>query len=155
MEACLRLTIIVPAFNEEAWLAPTLDSVHAAAERLCARSRVDLEMIVVDNNSNDGTATVARSRGATVVQEPVQGIARARNTGARHAVGDVLGSLRGLARESRRTVRLIQEPRVRPSCRRFDQWPPWKILLWTNPLSIVLFRRWKPAWKGWYSDPVR
>ena len=245
MEACLRLTIIVPAFNEEAWLAPTLDAVHAAAERLCARSRVDLEMIVVDNNSHDGTATVARSRGATVVQEPVQGIARARNTGARHAMGDVLvfvdadvivprtlleainatmsdpncigggvdidyrprrawvglylrawrflgnltgmvqgaaqfcrksvfeqvggydekawigedvdfyWSLRGLARESHRTVRLIREPRVRPSCRRFDQWPPWKILLWTNPLSIVLFRRWKPAWKGWYSDPVR
>ena len=245
MEACLRLTIIVPAFNEEAWLAPTLDSVQAAAERLCARSRVDLEMIVVDNNSNDGTAAVARSRGATVVQEPVQGIARARNTGARHAMGDVLvfvdadvivprtlleainatmsdpncigggvdidyrprrawvglylqgwrflghltgmvqgaaqfcrksvfeqvggydekawigedvdfyWSLRGLARESHRTVRLIREPRVRPSCRRFDQWPPWKILLWTNPLSIVLFRRWKPAWKGWYSDPVR
>ena len=90
MKACLRLTIIVPAFNEEAWLAPTLDSVHAAAERLCARSRVDLEMIVVDNNSDDGTATVARSRGVTVVHEPVQGIARARNTGARHATGDVL-----------------------------------------------------------------
>ena len=125
MEACLRLTIIVPAFNEEAWLAPTLDSVHAAAERLCARPRVDMEMIVVDNNGMD-------RRGRRLLLEPPRA-----------------------ARESHRTVRLIREPRVRPSCRRFDQWPPWKILLWTNPLSIVLFRRWKPAWKGWYSDPVR
>ena len=91
MGHCLRLTVIVPAFNEEACLAPTLDSVHAASERLRARSRVDIETIVVDNNSNDGTATVARTRGATVIHEPVQGIGRARNTGARHATGDVLG----------------------------------------------------------------
>ena len=29
------------------------------------------------------------------------------------------------------------------------------ILIWTNPLFIALFRRWKPVWRGWYSDPVR
>ncbi|MYK87101.1 MAG: glycosyltransferase family 2 protein, partial [Acidobacteria bacterium] len=86
----LRFTLIIPAFNEEACLAPTLDSVHVATERLRARPRVDVETIVVDNNSDDGTATVARNRGATVIHEPVQGIARARNTGARHATGDVL-----------------------------------------------------------------
>ena len=58
---------------------------------------------------------------------------------------DFYWSLERLARESRRTVRLIRDSRVRPSCRRFDKWPLWKILLWTNPVFIVLFRRRKPG----------
>jgi glycosyltransferase involved in cell wall biosynthesis len=45
---------------------------------------------VCDNNSTDRTAEVARQAGATVVFEPVNQIARARNTGARHASGDWL-----------------------------------------------------------------
>ena len=86
----MKLTIIVPAFNEESYLAATLDSIQAAAAQLRARSDVDIETIVVDNNSADETAAIARSKGATVVHEPVQGIARARNAGARHAQGDML-----------------------------------------------------------------
>ena len=81
----MKLTIIVPAFNEQAYIGPTLDSIQVAVRRLQARSGVDVETIVVDNNSTDGTAVAARAKGATVVHEPVQGIARARNTGARHA----------------------------------------------------------------------
>lgn len=86
----LRFTVIVPAFNEEAYLAETLDSIFVAAELLRATSNVDVETIVVDNNSSDGTAAVARARGATVVREPVQSISRARNSGAHQAMGDVL-----------------------------------------------------------------
>ncbi len=86
----MKLTIIVPAFNEEAYLAATLNSIQTAAARLRARSEVDTDVIVVDNNSNDGTAAVARGKGATEVHESAQGVARARNTGARHAEGDVL-----------------------------------------------------------------
>ena len=85
-----KLTIIVPAFNEEAYLDSTLDSIQAAAAQLRSCSNVDIDTIVVDNNSRDQTAAVARDRGARVVREPVQGIARARNAGARHAEGDVL-----------------------------------------------------------------
>ena len=240
-----RLTIIVPAFNEEAYLATTLDSIHASASRLRSRSNVDIDTIVVDNNSRDRTAAVARGRGARVVHEPVQGIARARNAGARHAEGDVLvfidadvtvphdllqevhtamsdpdcvgggvdivyqpkrlsvrlylrawrvlarlagmvqgatqfcrrgvfeqvggydekvwigedvefyWSLKRFARRTGRTVRFMRSPRVRPSCRRFDKWPLWRTLVWTNPLFIWLFRRWKTVWKGWYSRAVR
>ena len=240
-----KLTIIVPAFNEEAYLPSTLDSIHAAAAQLRSRSSVDIDTIVVDNNSRDQTAAVARGRGARVVREPVQGIARARNAGAHHAEGDVLvfidadvtvphnllqevhaamsdpdcvgggvdvdyrpkrlpvrlylrawrvlGRLTGMvqgatqfcrrsvfeqvggydekvwigedvdfywglkrfARRTGRTVRFMRSPRVRPSCRRFDKWPLWRTLVWTNPLFIWLFRRWKTVWKGWYSRAVR
>jgi glycosyltransferase involved in cell wall biosynthesis len=49
------------------------------------------ECIVVDNNSTDSTAAVARSHGADlVVQEPVNQIARARNAGAAKASGRFL-----------------------------------------------------------------
>ena len=82
----MKLTVIVPAFNEEAYLTPTLNSIETAAAYLRTRSNVDIDMIVVDNNSEDETAAIAREKGATVVHEPAQGIARARNTGARHAV---------------------------------------------------------------------
>ena len=79
----MKLTIILPAFNEEAYPALTLDSIQTAAEHLRTRCNVDIDVVVVDN-SNDSTAVVALSKGATVVYEPVQSVARARNTGARH-----------------------------------------------------------------------
>ena len=222
-----KITIVIPAYNEAAWLPGTLGSIAASAEDLRRHSGVQVEVIVVDNNSSDATGDVARERGAQVIHEPVQGIARARNAGARQAAGDVLvfvdadvivpptllraiqsalsdpdcvgggvdveyrplrlavrwylgawrllGRLLGMvqgatqfcrrdvfdrvggfdegawigedvdfywamkrhARQARRAVRLIREPRVRPSCRRFDQWPLWKTLVWTNPVFIA------------------
>ena len=60
-----------------------------------------------------------------------------------------------LARAGGRRVHLIREVRVRPSTRRFDNWPLWRILLWTNPVIIALLRRTRSVWGGWYSQPVR
>src|SRR6185369_2142425 len=48
------------------------------------------ELIVCDNNSKDKTADLAREAGATVVFEPINQIARARNRGALQAKGDWL-----------------------------------------------------------------
>jgi glycosyltransferase involved in cell wall biosynthesis len=50
----------------------------------------EVEFIVCDNNSTDRTAEIARAAGATVVFEPVNQIARARNSGAAAATGDWL-----------------------------------------------------------------
>ena len=63
----MKFTVIIPAFNEEAYLASTLDSLQSAAAYLRVRSNVEANIIVVDNNSYDGTAAVARDRGALVV----------------------------------------------------------------------------------------
>ena len=86
----MSMTIIIPAFNEEAYIGPTLDAVRAAADHLSTRSDTRVEIIVVDNDSEDGTVPVARNKGATMVHGPVRNIARARNTGACHAAGNVL-----------------------------------------------------------------
>lgn len=81
----VKLSIIIPAYNEEKRLPATLDAILREME-----SFGNVELIVVDNNSTDRTATIARERGAIVIHEPQHNIARVRNTGAARACGDVL-----------------------------------------------------------------
>ncbi|MBI5774468.1 MAG: glycosyltransferase [Verrucomicrobia bacterium] len=85
----MKISIVIPAFNEEKLLAETLRAVESAAAAFTAAGWAR-EIIVCDNNSTDRTAELARAAGATVVFEPVNQIARARNTGAAAATGDWL-----------------------------------------------------------------
>jgi len=79
-------SIIIPAYNEAEWLPLTLASLRRAMVPLPLAG----EIIVVDNNSSDETAALAREAGATVVFEPRNQISRARNAGARMAQGRYL-----------------------------------------------------------------
>jgi len=83
----MKISVIVPAFNEEKLIAATLPVIQAAMNSFSQRGWTT-EMIVCDNNSTDATAALARAAGAQVVFEPVNQIARARNTGAAAATGD-------------------------------------------------------------------
>ena len=83
----MRVSIVVPAFNEEKLIAQTLGAIGAAAAAFVQRGW-ETEVIVCDNNSTDRTAAIARTAGATVVFEPVNQISRARNAGAGAARGD-------------------------------------------------------------------
>lgn len=85
----LKMSIVVPAYNEEGGLAATLQSIRAGMEALGQHGWTS-ELIVCDNNSTDRTAEIARTAGAHVVFEPVNQIARARNAGAAQASGDWL-----------------------------------------------------------------
>tara|TARA_R110002095_G_scaffold198037_1_gene177376 strand:- start:759 stop:1535 length:777 start_codon:yes stop_codon:yes gene_type:complete len=76
-------SVIVPAFNEADFLPHTLQSLSAAMGALEQPG----EIIVVDNNSTDDTADIARALGARVVSEPINQISRARNAGAAVARG--------------------------------------------------------------------
>ena len=84
----MKLSIIVPAFNEEKLLGETLASIRNSLIGLA--DGWTSEILVCDNNSTDRTAEIARAAGATVVFEPVNQIARARNAGAAQASGDWL-----------------------------------------------------------------
>jgi glycosyltransferase involved in cell wall biosynthesis len=88
-DPCLKVSIIIPAFNEERLIGETLRRVKAATAAFARRGWAS-EIIVCDNNSTDHTAELARVEGATVVFEPVNQIARARNSGAAVASGDWL-----------------------------------------------------------------
>jgi glycosyltransferase involved in cell wall biosynthesis len=85
----VKISVVVPAFNEEKLLGPTLQSIQAASRAFSERGW-NFELIVCDNNSTDRTRELAEAQGATVVFEPINQISRARNTGASAATGDWL-----------------------------------------------------------------
>jgi glycosyltransferase involved in cell wall biosynthesis len=80
------ISIVIPAYNEEAVLAPTLRAVRDSADA----TGVPYEVIVVDDGSTDRTADIARADGARVVSVNVRQIGAARNAGAKVARGELL-----------------------------------------------------------------
>lgn len=243
--AAMLISVVIPAFNEEDYLGETLASLDRARAFLLRGGAGSAEIIVVDNDSSDATAEVARGFGAAVVSESRRNVARVRNAGASAAGGDVLvfvdadtvvpegllrrvaevmagpgclggaadtdyrpaklaakiylrawrvaGRLGGAAqgatqfcrrdvffalggydetlfmgedvdfyrrmrqaaRRQKAGVSFLEDVRVVPSARRFDRWGIWRTLVWTNPLFILLLRRRRSAWRGWYDEAPR
>jgi glycosyltransferase involved in cell wall biosynthesis len=79
------VTIVIPAFNEEKLLAESLKSV-------LAQDYKNFELIVVDNNSTDDTPKIAKSFGAMVIFEPLQGVGYARQRGFMKAKGEIIAT---------------------------------------------------------------
>ena len=52
-------------------------------------------------------------------------------------------------------LKFLDELKVVPSPRRFEQTPLWRTLIWTNPLFLALFRKTSWAWAEWYVKPPR
>jgi glycosyltransferase involved in cell wall biosynthesis len=78
----MRLSVVVPFYNEAGGIAATLDALEAQAD-------ADFDVVFVDNNSTDGTAALVESRGHArwrVVHEPVKGTGAAADTGMRAAI---------------------------------------------------------------------
>jgi glycosyltransferase involved in cell wall biosynthesis len=75
-----RVSVVFPAYNEEAGIA-------RAVEDFASLEAVD-EILVVDNNSCDQTATEAQQAGARVVYEPRQGYGHALRRGLAEAHGE-------------------------------------------------------------------
>jgi glycosyltransferase involved in cell wall biosynthesis len=85
----MHLSIVIPAFNEERLIERCLQSISVSLAANIAPGFTS-EIIVVDNNSIDNTADLARQAGAQVLFEPINQIGRARNVGAAQAAGDWL-----------------------------------------------------------------
>lgn len=85
----MHLSIVIPAFNEERLIVRCLQSIAASLVENSTPAFTS-EIIVVDNNSTDNTANLARHAGAQVIFEPINQIGRARNTGAAVATGEWL-----------------------------------------------------------------
>jgi glycosyltransferase involved in cell wall biosynthesis len=241
----MLISVVVPAFNEEDYLDETLASLKRAKAFLLDERGLPAEIIVVDNDSDDATADVARARGVKVVLETQHNVGTVRNTGAKLCNGDVLvfvdadtivpdkllsriveamsdatcfggavetdyrpmkvtvriylqfwrilGKLTGMAQGATQFCRrdmffalngydetlfmgedvefnwrlkrfakrhngrvvFLDDLRVIPSTRRFDQWRLWRTLVWTNPLFILLFQRRRSWWHGWYKAAPR
>jgi glycosyltransferase involved in cell wall biosynthesis len=105
----LSVSIVIPARNS----AETLGDTLVALGRQSGANAV--EVIVVDNGSTDGTASVARSRGATILTEATPGPSAARNCGLRRARSEIVAHLDADTVPSRRWLRAITEPFHDPS----------------------------------------
>lgn len=80
----LRFSVVIPCYNEEDYIGSTLSSLKAQD------TSADYEVIVVDNNCNDATVSIARSYGAKVVTESQPGICAARQAGTTAANGEII-----------------------------------------------------------------
>lgn len=81
----MEASIVIPAYNEEKYIGRTLESI----KRLDISQR-DLEVIVVDADSTDETARLAKSSGAKVIDIPHRGIGFARQQGLLQAKGEIV-----------------------------------------------------------------
>jgi len=82
------ISVVIPAFNEEKLLGACIDSVRAAFA--AQPGAPEYQVVVCDNNSTDGTAAAAASKGVKCVFEPLNRISGARNSGAAASSGDWL-----------------------------------------------------------------
>ena len=83
-----RLSVVVPVYNVESYLAACLDSI-------LAQTFTDLEVLLVDDGSTDGSTAIAeqyaeRHTNISMIQQANAGLAAARNTGVKHISGELL-----------------------------------------------------------------
>lgn len=68
---------------------------------------------------------------------------------------DFYWRLRKLCASAGGYLKFLDDVKVVPSPRRFNQAPIWRTLIWTNPVFIWPFRRTQSAWPEWYVRPPR
>lgn len=82
-----RVSIVIPVYNEAAYLPACLEAIARQTVR-------PYEVIVVDNNSTDATAAIAgRYPFVLLLQEPRQGVVYARDRGFNAARGEIIGRI--------------------------------------------------------------
>lgn len=87
----MTVSVVIPAHNAAATIADTLASVQA-------QSHADLEVVVVDDGSNDATAAIVSAHAGAdprvrLIRQRQGGVAAARNTGIAAARGDAIAFL--------------------------------------------------------------
>ena len=81
------VSLVIPVYNEA-------ERLKACLEAIAAQTVAPLEVIVVDNNSSDTTAKIAREFPfVTLLKESQQGVVHARNRGFNATKGDIIGRI--------------------------------------------------------------
>jgi hypothetical protein len=84
-----RMSIVIPALNEEEGIGKT---IQAIPKEELQEMGYDVEVIVVDNGSEDQTSELGRRVGVEVIFEPRRGYGSAFRAGFSHAKGDLVAA---------------------------------------------------------------
>ncbi len=86
----MKISFVIPAYNEEKLVGACLESV----QKEIIRTQADAEVIVVNNASTDRTKEIATSFvGVRVVDETRKGLTRARQAGLEASSGDIIANV--------------------------------------------------------------
>lgn len=97
----MKISVVIPAYNEEKYLEACLDSLQKQVVK-------PDEIIVVDNNSTDTTAAIAKSFGVRLIKEKKQGMIFARNKGFNSAKYDIIARTDADARVPKDWIKRIK-----------------------------------------------
>lgn len=89
-----RVSVVILAKNEAETIGRCLDSLLTGQDRR-EYEDVDLQLVVIDNESTDATASIAASKGAVVLNSDSKFLGELRNIGAAATSGDVLAYIDG------------------------------------------------------------
>ena len=81
----VQLSIIIPCYNEASTIAKCIEGIKNSAS-----NHTDLEIIVVDGNSIDGTIHILKTLPVTTIFSTTRGRAKQLNIGAQVASGEIL-----------------------------------------------------------------
>ena len=82
----MKFSVVIPLYNKEKYIESTIRSV-------LDQSHQDLEVLVVDDGSTDGSLALAErfaSDRVHIIRQENQGVSVARNTGIEHASGEFI-----------------------------------------------------------------
>lgn len=101
----MKISVIIPAHNEEEYLPGGLAAVAAAA-KICP---CEVETIVVLNRCTDRTEEIARDFGAIIAREDAKNLASIRNAGFAAATGDIIVTVDADSRLHPHFLRIVVE----------------------------------------------
>jgi glycosyltransferase involved in cell wall biosynthesis len=110
VKVTVAISVVIPVHNGAAYLGEALASS-------LGQNLAPLEIVVVDDGSEDPSGDVARAAGAVVLHQPTRGAAAARNAGVRHCRGSLVAFLDADDRMmpdrlSLQATRLSEEPEL-------------------------------------------
>lgn len=98
----MKISVVIPAYNEEKHIRSCLEHLERQEEKAD-------EIIIIDNNSTDDTAKIARSYGAHIVEEKKQGMIFARNAGFNRAKYEVIARTDADTHVPKNWIKIIKE----------------------------------------------
>ena len=98
----MKVSVVIPAYNEEKRIADCLDYVVNQEEKAD-------EIILVDNNCTDKTVEIAKKYGVRAITETTQGMIPARNKGFNSARYDIIARTDADTHVPKNWIRIIKE----------------------------------------------